>query len=264
MLGEILRLDSLIADCLDKTQDLKSVVVKLSQYECAAQLREIEKEFTSIRENLSRLPYPAIPSKGLTRNGAIYSTQLFNYCQSRDWKNIPDQILKLVVSRRNEVNETFKFDNGKTDFFKYLNARFKTEEDRINNFIASLLEVYNKNNLDTLIDDFSYGGIVIQFLTSQQFYRSCPKEGAARWCLYEIEIPIDDWIVNLKTFQDKPEIDYDNVFFKYLPVELLDQQICFLFSFVGNNGLLALQDMINIDNIRVSFPFLCRLKRILT
>lgn len=88
MLSEILRLDALITDCLSETQKLKSNVVNLHQYEYAAQIRDFEKQFEKIKHSLLYLTYPIIPSKGLTRNGSIYSGQLFGYCYSRGCKKI--------------------------------------------------------------------------------------------------------------------------------------------------------------------------------
>jgi hypothetical protein len=262
MLAEILRLDSLIADCLLETQKLKSNVVSIHQYECAAQLRDFEKQFEKIRADITGLPYPIIPSKGLTRNGEIYSSQLFSYGQSKCWKALPDHILKLLLIRKKELNDSSQFSDVDTQFFVEFNNRLKVEENRINIFINSLLNVYETNYLETIIDEFSYGGIVIQFLTSKKFLRSPRKDGVAKWSLYEIEIPIEDWVLNYKSHYENIDINHNNPFVKHLPIGVIEQQICYLFSYLGNNGLLALQDMINVNQVFVSFPFLCRLKRI--
>lgn len=180
MLAEILRLDSLIKDCLLETQKLKSTIVGLNQYEHAAQLRDFEKQFETINERLSGLSFPIIPSKGLTRNGAIYSSQLFSYGQSRNWKGLPDYIYNLLKTRRNELNELFQSSHADTRYFVEFNLRLRVEENRINTFINSLCNVYETNHLETIIDDFSYGGIVIQFLTSKEIIRSPRQDGVAK------------------------------------------------------------------------------------
>ncbi|MDP9076096.1 MAG: hypothetical protein M3O71_01625 [Bacteroidota bacterium] len=262
MLAEILRLDSLIADCLVETKTLKSNVVSLYQYEYAAQLRDFEKQFEKIKESLSGLSFPIIPSKGLTRNGAIYSSQLFSYGQSRNWKGLPDYICDLLKSRNKELNSLFQFSDVETQFFVEFNMHLKVEENRINVFINSLIEVYETNHLETIIDDFSYGGIVIQLLTSKEFIRSPRKDDVAKWSFYEIEISMEDWNINRKVYYDNNGNNYDSAFLNYLPIEVRNQQVCYLFNYLGGNGLLALQDMMNIGQVLVSFPFLCRLKRV--
>jgi hypothetical protein len=120
MLSEILRLDSLIADCLSETQKLKSSVVSLQQYEYAAQIRDFEKQFEKIKDSLSGLSYPIIPSKGLTRNGTIYSSQLFSYSQSRGWKDLPDYVHNLFTARRNELNNLMEYSDSTTEYFVQL------------------------------------------------------------------------------------------------------------------------------------------------
>jgi hypothetical protein len=261
MLSEILRLGSLIADCLSETQKLKSSVVSLQQYEYAAQIRDFEKQFEKIKDSLSRLSYPIIPSKGLTRNGTIYSSQLFSYGHSRSWKNLPDYIHNLFMARRNELNDLMQYFDTTTDYFAQFNARLRVEESRIDKFINSLMLVYQAKSLESIIDDFSYGGIILQFLTSKEFTRSPRKEGVAKWSLYEIEIPIDDWIAKSKAYYEIMDTNND-LFLKLLPIVLRDEKICHLFYYLASNGMLALQDMLNIDQVLVSFPFLCRLKRI--
>ena len=262
MLAEILRLDSLVKDCLLEMQKLKSTVVGMNQYEYAAQLRDFEKQFEKIKEELSRLSFPIIPSKGLTRNGAIYSSQLFSYGQSRGWKDLPAYIFELLKSRKNELNEKFQSAQYETQYLTEFNSRLKAEETRIDTFVNSLLDVYEANDLESIIDDFSYGGVVLQFLTSKEFLRSPREDGIAKWSYYEIEIPMDDWVIKSKAYYEHADIKCDNPFINYLPIEVRNHQICYLFSYLGNNGLLALQDMININQVLVSFPFLCRLKRI--
>jgi len=103
MLGETLPLDSLIADCLLEIHKLKSNVDSLQQYEYVAQLRDFEKQFGRIKENLSGLSYPIIPSKGLSRNGVIYSSQLLIHGQSRNWKGLPNYIINLITARKKEL-----------------------------------------------------------------------------------------------------------------------------------------------------------------
>lgn len=262
MLAEILRLDSLIAKCLEETQKLKSIVVNLQQYEYSAKIREYEKQFETIRIGISSLSYPIVPSKGLTRNGSIYSSQLFSYGHSMGWKGLPDYINHLLTTRKNELNELVQFSETDTSFLVQLNKRLKNEECRIDKFINSLLTVYQLNNLDTIIDDFSYGGIIIQFLTSKEFMRSARKDGIAKWALYEIEIPIEIYLSEVKEFYKTTETDNLKEIHKHLPVELINQDICYLLFYLGNNSSLAFQDMLSIDQILISFTFLCRLQRI--
>lgn len=111
-----------------------------------------------------------------------------------------------------------------------------------------------------MVDDFSYGGLIIQFLTSKEFTRTAVKEGKAKWYLFEMEVPIEDWIKNRKLFYQDINIDTNNQFLNALPVTLRDKNLCYLFYYLGNKGLLALQDMLNIDRVYISCPFLCRLK----
>ena len=262
MLSEILRLEALVADCLLETGKLKSCIVNLQQYEYAAQIRDFEKQFEKIREDLSGFSYPIIPSKGLTEYGSIYSSQLFSYGLSKGWKNLPVYINNLFINRKNYLNSLMEYSDIITEYFISFNSRLKSEESRINEFINSILFVYQLNDLENIVDDFSYGGIIIQFLTSKDFTRSPRKEGVAKWHLYEIEIPIDDWIVQHKAYYESTEISCDKQLLNYLPIEFRNQQISYLFSYLGSNGLLALQDMLNINQLFVSFPFLCRLKRI--
>jgi hypothetical protein len=160
------------------------------------------------------------------------------------------------------LNEIVQYTEMDTAFLIQLNTRLKNEEYRITDFINSLLTVYQLNNLDTIIDDFSYGGIIIQFLTSKEFMRSPQKDGIAKWSLYEIEIPIDTWIVEIKEFYKKTGIVDMKEIQKHLPVELINQDLSYLLSYLGNKGLLAFQDMLSIHQILISFTFLCRLQRI--
>lgn len=177
-------------------------------------------------------------------------------------KNIPDYINNLLISRRNELNDLLQFSDTEIAYFLKFNTRLKAEESRIDKFINSLLDIYQLNNLENIIDDFSYGGIVIQFLTSKEFTRSSRKEGVTKWSLYEIEIAVEDWATDKSSFYENTDSVYDNPFINFLPIEVRNEEICYLFAYLGNKGILALQDMINVSQVFISFPFLCRLKRV--
>lgn len=138
MLKEILRLDKLISDCLAETFKLKSAVVGLQQYEYAARIRNLEKQFETIRSEVTTLPYPIIPNKGLTRNGPIYSGQLFSYGHAMGWKNLPDHINRLFITRRTELNNIMVHSDATTAFLLSLNSKLANEESRINAFINAL------------------------------------------------------------------------------------------------------------------------------
>ena len=125
---------------------MKPIVVGLQQYEYAAQLRDFEKKLEAIRNGITSLPYPIIPSKGLTRNGAIYSTQMFIYAQAMGWNKIPEYLKKLFIQRREELNLIMVHSDLTTDFFIKLNARLKNEEKRIDAFIDSLMKIYQAIN----------------------------------------------------------------------------------------------------------------------
>ncbi|MGV8878099.1 MAG: hypothetical protein ACOH2A_03605 [Sphingobacteriaceae bacterium] len=262
MLSEILRLDSLIADCLTETQKLKLNIVILEQYEYAAEIRSFEKQFEKIREILSTFPYYSIPSKGLTRNGTIYSSQLFSYGYSRRWKNLPDYINLLFTSRKNEINTEMEFSDATIAYFVKLNSRLTKHESLIHEFLNSLLLIYQENKLESVIEDFSYNDILMQFMTSAAFMNSPKKEGVAKWLRYELAVPINDWLAGSTAFYaDSKTQEYD-LFLGVLAEPLRKEKICYLFCYLGHHGLLALQDMLNIDTVSIKFQTLYRLKTI--
>lgn len=220
MLAEILKLNYLVTECNEELKKMKIFVVGSQQYEYAAQLRDFEKKLEAVKYGIASLPYPIVPTKGLTINGTIYSSQLFIYGQAIGWNNLPDYIYKLFCKRKEGLNVIIEHSDVTTEFLISLNVRLKNEENRINDFINSLMEIYQLNQLDTVVDDFSYGGIVAQFLTSRDFSRLPRKEGVAKWSMYEFEVPIENWITKRKAYYENPNIEINNIFLNTLPLSL--------------------------------------------
>jgi hypothetical protein len=258
-------LNILVADLLREIQNLKYSLVRNNQYEQAAKIRAVEKQFEKIACDLLIFSYPLFPNKGLTVNGKIYSIELFRYAQATHWTNVPQNIVDLLKLRKQHFDGLTDFTNDRTQKLIGLNQILTREQKRIEGFLTFINKVISLKSIRGDFGNLSCGSITMECYTNGDCYESYGDGFGIKTAFYEFEIPVVDLSNDLERDGDSENKDQALAaveFLNTLPDNFRDEKICYLFLLIANIGLLSWDDMLNIDHVAISSPFNYRFSQI--
>jgi len=246
--NHLLNLNAAIADSLLSLQGYKTAIVRLQKYEDAAKLRDIEKQLENVQRQLSKYVYPAYDIiKGLTPKGKLFYNQIFNYCIARNWKEIPQGFINLLKNRKTELNKLVEFNDDTSAHLIKLSQNLTHEEDRIREFGQFIHYVLSVKGLKDCLDELDTGKLILKCYTNGKYYEFGHGSFNNTIPFYQTELPLNDLLQSLSIFYStgKPQ----TAFLPLLPLKLIEEKICLLFSFLATDGLLAWEDFFNIDRI---------------
>ena len=244
----LIRLSAAIQDCLNKAQLLKSQAVRVQKYENSAKLRDVEKEINSISNLLDQLTQ-SIPDKKASTKERIFYYELFNYGIRNEWKKMPDKFNILFIERKASLNNKIAHDEDSSNYLFELNQLFKNEELEIKEFYDFLNYMFTIKVLDSCIDHVDMGNLVIKCYAKKDQYEFTRSSFNYDTPFYQLETSLSNLMRDMTTFykEDKPNPEL----YEFLPLKFREDGLCFLFSFVATEGILAWDYFLNVSHVKI-------------
>lgn len=244
----LIRLTAAIQDCLNKTQLLKSQAVSVHRYENSSQLRDIEKQIESIANLLHELTQ-CIPDKKLATKERTFYHELFEYGIRNRWKNMPDKFNTLFMERKASLNNKIVYDENSSNYLLHLNHVLKNDELEIKQFYDFLNYMFITKALDSCIDHVDMGNLVVKCYAKKLQYEFTRSSFNYDTPFYQLETSLSNLMSNMTAFykQDEP----NGELYEFLPLKFREDGLCFLFSFLATQGILAWNDFLNISHVKI-------------
>ena len=237
----LFKLNIAVSIGLKSTKALKKFVAEFQQYEYLIKVTDIEKHFLIIEEQLglSKSPIPTL-TKGLTPKGTNFYNEIFTYNIFHNWKSVPQNFTISLKERKAELNKSREFNDGALNQLADLNKKLADLESRIQSFYKSS---------ESLSHDLPPGMLTIKCYTQGNYYEFSHLGFNHSVPFYQLEFPLNDFISSIPIFysESRPELD----FLSSLPIKFRDENICLLFSLLATDGLLAWEDILNIDRVEI-------------
>ena len=251
---QLFNLNTIIADGLEEIKSLKNLAVGLQQYEETAKLRDIEKTFLQLEDELSKGLFPILTNT-VTENTQHYFDQVFAYCYFQDWKNISAHFNHALKNRKEQLNKIFQPSDDQKNQLVSVNSKFSKLEE-------SILEVYETREVLKTIrsfkpffNAFEPGTITIQCHSNNSSYTFLNNQDEKHKYFYQFEMSVELFISELNAYKNDRDPKYRKI--KDLVMDELnskgfDQDICAMFLLFVSGGYLAWEDVLNIEEVGIS------------
>lgn len=249
----LFNLNTIIADGLEEIKSLKNIAVGLQQYEETAKLRDIEKTFLQLEEELSKGLFPTL-THTITENTQQYFDQIFAYCYFQDWKNISAHFNYALLNRKEQLNKIFQFTDGQKNRLPTINNKFAKLEQNIIDGYQTKQALSNIQSFKSLLGSCEIATITIRCYSNDGAYSFLNNQEEPQKIFYRMEVGWEVFMGQLISFQEDRESKYRksrDLVMDDLISKGVSQDMCPMLLLFLSISHLAWPDVLNIDDVSI-------------
>ncbi|MDB5014211.1 MAG: hypothetical protein JWQ25_2413 [Daejeonella sp.] len=249
----LFNLNTIIADGLEEIKSLKNIAVGLQQYEETAKLRDIEKTFLQLEEELSKGLFPTL-THTITENTQQYFDQIFAYCFFQDWKNISAHFSYALINRKEQLNKIFQFTEEQKNRLLTINNNFAKLEQNIIDGYQTKQALSNIRSLKSLLGSCEIATITIRCYSNNEAYSFLNNQEEPQNIFYRMEVASEVFMGQLIAFQEDRESKYRksrDLVMDDLNSKGFNHDICPMLLLFLSISYLAWLDVLNIDDVAI-------------
>lgn len=248
---DLFKLNASVADALKSIKSLKNLYVGLQQYEHSAKLRDIEKQLETVEKALPYYGSP-IPSPRLNQGGELFFRELFTYADLNCW-SIPEIFTNAFKARKAKLNDSIEFSDESIKHLTNLNQKLAAEESRVIEFLNFLNNTITAKGINESLNELTAGNITIKCYTNNSKYAYSHANFDHQNPFYLFKLSANNLLSSLSVYYETNKTDNtpETDFSRSLPLNFMDEKICSLFFTLGNDGLLAWEDFLNVERMEM-------------